>query len=67
MIIHSSSGLICLYHKKDNLYGGNIASGAMGILVVNSTLYGILFDTLEFHCDVSFNVMCRGCSTIVSL
>ena len=46
MIIHSSSGLICLYHKKDNLYGGNIASGAMGILVVNSTLYGILFDTL---------------------
>jgi len=48
MIIHSSSGLICLYHKKDNLYGGNIASGVMGIFVVNSTIYGILFDTLSF-------------------
>ena len=32
--INPRSGLICLYQKKDNLYGGYIASGALGILVV---------------------------------
>ena len=43
-----SSGMICLYHKKDNLYGGNVASGSLGIFVVDFALYGISFDPLRF-------------------
>ena len=41
-------GCFCLYHKKDNLYGGYIASGALGIFVVDFVLYGISFDPLRF-------------------
>jgi hypothetical protein len=36
------------YHKEDNLYGGNIARGDLGIFVVDFPLYGILFEDLRW-------------------
>ena len=46
-LFHQCNGMICLYHKKDNLYGGKIASGAFGIFVVDFALYRISFDPLR--------------------
>jgi hypothetical protein len=46
------SGMICLGQKKDNLDGGNIASGTLGSFVVDVVLYGILFDPLRVIVNV---------------
>ncbi len=46
------SGMICLGQKKDNLDGGNIACGTLGIFVVDVVLYGILFDPLRVIVNV---------------
>ena len=43
---------LSLSNKKDNLDSGNIASGTLGILVVDFVLYGILFDPLRVIVNV---------------
>ena len=44
---------LSLTWKKDNLYGGNIATMASWeFFVVNSTIYGIYSTLSEFRCDV---------------
>ena len=43
---------LSLSNKKDNLDGGNIASGTLGILVVDFVIYGILFDPLRVIVNV---------------
>ena len=50
---------LSLSNKKDNLDSGNIASGTLGILVVDLVLYGILFDPLRVIVNVQ-----RFCSRI---